>query len=121
MTHADLIQRILGGEVVLVGEYRGSRQLPHRFVDQNSGEVVGSDRLQHRLECGDGIGSQLALISEPAPKDGTLGVASGCRKGQICAFFISWLKREREQILGWCSGQPAHELSDPAPLSHLIT
>jgi hypothetical protein len=101
VTATDLLKEVANGALVIVGEYRGCRVSTNRFVDRNSGNVIGRPTILHLVECGHGASIVRVILTEAAP-EGIGGVDVNARyvRGHHYVFFLQSIKKERGQITG---------------------
>ncbi len=102
MTRAELQRRVLRGELILVGEYRGSHAESYGYVDRKTGNADKRVRIIHIIEraCTGGIDRAVIYQSRPDLKDPE-DAAFPYERGKIYAYFIEGFKNERGQFAGW--------------------
>jgi len=72
MTQAQLIEKILAGEILALGEYRHSKKEMLEWRDKKTGRACAAPILRHTVECGD----QTIALSERVPDDMKLEAVS---------------------------------------------
>jgi hypothetical protein len=103
MTKDVLLQRVLEGFIVIVGEYRGSHVEIAGYVDKKTGSAIQYVRATHLLEIAWFDRVDRVLLSQMFPETvATVEEATATLKyerGRKYVFFIEWFKRERGQLL----------------------
>ncbi len=101
MTRDELLEEVLQGVLLIVGEYRGSHAEQAGYVDRKFGNVINYIRAIHLAECSWHGHIDRVMITERFPEQ----VASieqaqatfNYQRGGRYAFYIDWFKRERGQ------------------------
>ncbi len=99
MTRAELLEEVLQGVLLIVGEYRGSHAEQAGYVDRKFGNVINYIRAIHLAECAWHGHIDRVIITQrslnrsspsnrPKPRSNTPG-------GARYVFYIEWFKRER--------------------------
>lgn len=103
MKTSHLLERVLGGHFVLVGEFRGGRVNVRGFVDRKTGLASTSLIVSYVVECATSGTFDLVKINRRAPEGVTdpAQVAIDLEKGQRYAFEIETLSRDRGLISAW--------------------
>jgi hypothetical protein len=102
MTAHELQQRVLRGELILVGEYRGSRAESYGYVDRKSGQDKKEVRVLHIIERACTGGIDRAVIYQKRPDlENPDDAAFPYQRGKPYAYFIDGFKNERGQFSGW--------------------
>jgi hypothetical protein len=114
MTTGELVKQVLRGNLVLVGEYRGSHAEMAGYVDKKSGQAIRYVRGIHLVEC-DWYGRvDRVLLFEYFPENvGSVEQAAATftyERGRKYVFYLESFKRERGQLTGRIAGW------DPEPL-----
>ncbi len=103
MTKAELLQRVLEGFIVIVGEYRGSNVELAGYVDRKTGCAIQYIRATHLLEIAWFDRVDRVLLTQAFPETiKTVEEATATfsyQRGVKYVFFIEWFKRERGQLL----------------------
>jgi len=103
MTKDELLQRVLEGFIVIVGEYRGSHVEIAGYVDKKTGSAIQYVRATHLLEIAWFDRVDRVLLSQMFPETvATVEEATATlryERGRKYVFFIEWFKRERGQLL----------------------
>jgi len=104
VTTAELVKPVLRGNLVLVGEYRGSQAEMAGYVDKKSGQAISYVRGIHLAEC-DWYGHvDRVLLFEYFPETvGSVEEAEATftyERGRKYVFYLEWFKRERGQLTG---------------------
>jgi uncharacterized protein YodC (DUF2158 family) len=103
MTKAELVEQVLQGVLVLVGEYRGSHAEDAGYVDKKTGYKVEYIRATHLVECHWYDRVDRVLLTQAFPDSvTTVEQASATftyQRGLRYAFYLEWFKRERGQLL----------------------
>ena len=101
MTRADLLDEVLLGVLLIVGDYRGSYAEQAGYVEKKFGNVINYIRAIHLVECSWHGHIDRVMITQRFPEQ----VASieqaqatfNYTKGGRYVFYIDWFKRERGQ------------------------
>ena len=103
MTKAELLQRVLEGFIVIVGEYRGSKVELAGYVDRKTGEAIQYVRATHLIEISWFDQIDRVLLTQAFPETVTTveqaTATLAYERGRKYVFFIEWFKRERGQLL----------------------
>jgi hypothetical protein len=103
MTTAELLQRVLEGFIVIVGEYRGSNVELAGYVDRKTGCAINYIRATHLVEVTWFDRVDRVLITQAFPETVTTveeaTATLSFQRGQKYVFFIEWFKRERGTLL----------------------
>jgi hypothetical protein len=101
MTPTDLLDEVLKGVLLIVGEYRGSHAEQAGYVDKKFGNVINYVRAIHLVECAWHGHIDRVLITQRFPEQvGSIEQAQATFKytrGARYVFYIDWFKRERGQ------------------------
>jgi hypothetical protein len=102
MTRDELLQDVLRGRLVLVGEFRGAHAEPRRYVDKRTGEAIGDVRAIYLVECACRGILDRAIIRQNWPGlDDPEAINFPYEKGKLYAFFLDGFKVERGHFVGW--------------------
>ena len=101
MKRAELLEEVLKGVLLIVGEYRGSHAEQAGYVDRKFGNVINYIRAIHLAECSWHGHIDRVMITQRFPEQ----VASieqaqatfNYKRGGRYVFYIDWFKRERGQ------------------------
>src|ERR1700751_5266585 len=108
MTTAELVNQVLQGILVLVGEYRGSHAEMAGYVDRKSGQAIRYVRAIHLVECLWYERVDRVLLTQYFPENvGTVEqVTAGFtyERGRKYVFYLDSFKRERGQLTGRLAG-----------------
>jgi hypothetical protein len=101
MTRADLLDEVLQGVLLIVGEYRGSHAEQAGYVDKKFGNVINYIRAIHLVECSWHGHIDRVMITQRFPEqvvsiEQAQATFSYARGGRY-VFYIDWFKRERGQ------------------------
>lgn len=103
MTKAGLLQRVLEGFIVIVGEYRGTNVEIAGYVDRKTGNAIQYVRATHLLEIAWFDKVDRVLLTQAFPESVTTveqaEATLSYQRGRKYVFFIEWFKRERGQLL----------------------
>ncbi len=109
MTSAELLNQVLQGVLLIVGEYRGSHAEMAGYVDRKSGNAIQYVRATHLVECSwHGHIDRVIITERFSEQITTVEQAQETFtyvRGQRYVFYIEWFKRERGQtfasLTGW--------------------
>jgi hypothetical protein len=102
MKRDELLQHILRGRLVLVGEFRGAHAESAGYVDQRSGEAISYVRAIYLVECAcRGILDRAIIRQKRLGIEGPEQVKFPYEKGKLYAFFLEGFKLERGHFSGW--------------------
>lgn len=103
-TEAKLVAAVLSGQIVAVGEYRGTNATPAKFMDVKSGRTIEYLRVEHKLEIG-GVGDipmKQITARVRQPEGMTLemfnAVPNPFKRGSRYAFFLSGIAEEKGNV-----------------------
>jgi hypothetical protein len=103
MTKAELLQRVLVGFIVMVGEYRGSNVELAGYVDRKTGCAIHYVRATHLIEISWFDRIDRVLLTQAFPETVTTVEQAAAtltyERGRKYVFFIEWFKRERGTLL----------------------
>ncbi len=94
ITNSQLLNRILEGRLILVGEFRNGRLNFKDTVDSVSGEKIQTVEYVYAVECGDAFGSVMIHRPQPAIAPDVTVVKLGLEKGRRYAFELDRLVRK---------------------------
>jgi len=102
MTRDELLQHILRGRLLLVGEFRGAHAESAGYVDQRTGEAVSYVRAIYLVECAcRGILDRAIIRQKRLGVEEPEQVKFPYEKGKLYAFFLEGFKLERGHFSGW--------------------
>jgi hypothetical protein len=114
MRRDELLQHILRGRLVLVGEFRGAHAESAGYVDQRSGEAISYVRAIYLVKCAcRGILDRAIIRQKRFGVEDPEQVNFPYEKGKLYAFFLEGFKIERGQFSGWI-GERGPELIETA-------
>ena len=116
MTTSELLEQVLQGVLLIVGEYRGSHAEMAGYVDRKFGTAIQYVRATHLVECGWHGHIDRVIITERFPEQiATVEQAQATftyARGRRYVFYIEWFKRERGQTYASLSGWGIEEIGD---------
>lgn len=100
MKESELFRRIMAGELLVVGEYRGGKALASSFVDRKTGAAITRVFLHYVVECNIAGCMPVMKVIAPVPADVTdpEAVTITLQKGKRYAFPIVSLSREHDIV-----------------------
>ena len=102
MKRKELLQHVLRGRLVLVGEFRGAHAESAGYVDQRSGEAISYVRAIYLVECAcRGILDRAIIRQKCLGIEDPEQVKFPYEKGKLYAFFLEGFKLERGHFSGW--------------------
>jgi hypothetical protein len=102
MTRDELLQQILRGRLVLVGEFRGAHAESSGYVDQRTGEAISYVRAIYLVECAcRGVLDCAIIRQRRLGIENPEQVSFPYEKGKLYAFFLEGFKMERGHFSGW--------------------
>lgn len=103
MTTDDLLKQVLQGNLLLVGDYRGSHAELAGYVDKKSGQAIRSVRAIHLVECVWYDRVDRVVLMQYFGGGATLEQAAATfryERGRKYVFYLESFKRERGQLTG---------------------
>jgi hypothetical protein len=103
MTTDELLKQVLQGNLILVGDYRGSHAEMAGYVDKKSGQAIRSVRAIHLVECVWYDRVDRVLLMQYFGGGATIEQAAATfiyERGRKYAFYLESFKRERGQLTG---------------------
>src|SRR6478672_2066185 len=113
MTAGELLRQVLQGNLILVGDYRGSHAEMTGYVDKKSGQAIRSVRAIHLVECVWYDRVDRVLLMQYFGGGATLEQVAATftyERGRKYVFYLDSFKQERGQLTGRLAGW------DPEPL-----
>lgn len=103
MKASELFQRIMSGELFLVGEYRGGQAVANSYVDKKTGLAITRILVSYIVECSLGGCFDFVKISANAPDGAKTAeeVVIPLQRGQRYAFPVQSVSRERDLATAW--------------------
>lgn len=102
MTQVELLRRVMRGELLIVGEFRGARAEVAAYVDKRTGDAISEIRATYLIECACRGDLDRSLIHR---KLGGFKNAEDVllpqEKGKPYVFFLDSFKWERGGLSGW--------------------
>lgn len=83
ITKNQLLERVLEGRLILVGEYRNGRFDFRETVDHVSGEKIQCGQYVYAVECGAAFGTVLIYRPHPAPSPDLTVTKPGLEKVSV--------------------------------------
>lgn len=101
MKREELLDEVLRGRLLIVGEYRGSRAERKGFVDRKSGEKIDYIRAIHLIECACRGNLDRAILYQRLPEiiETPEEAVFPYVKGGLYVFFLTSLNREHGQVI----------------------
>jgi hypothetical protein len=113
MTRDELLQHVLRGRLLLVGEFRGARAEAAGYVDTRSGEAVSYVRVIYIVECSARGVLDRAIIRQKRPEaENPEHVTIPYEKGRTYVFFLDGFKLERGIFSGWIGDRGPEPLDE---------
>ena len=108
MNRTELLERVLGGRFVLVGEFRGGRADVRGYVDRKSGLASSQVIITYVVESAlAGAFSVIKVFRKaPAGVSAPEQVTMALEKGRRYAFEIESLNKERGLVSAWLATEP---------------
>ncbi len=91
ITHNQLLERVLDGRLILVGEYRGGKLDYKDIVDSASGQKIQTVQYVYAVECGAAFGTVRIFRPQPIPTAEVTVTTIGLEKGRRYAFELDRL------------------------------
>jgi hypothetical protein len=112
MTTKQLLQEVLRGRLLIVGEYRGSRAEDAGYVDRKTGEPIRYVRAIHLIECACRGNLDRAMIYERLPEivEKPEEAMFPYLKGRLHVFFLVSMKKDNGQVIGSMAERPPEPL-----------
>lgn len=102
MTRPELLQHILRGRLLLVGEFRGARAESAGYVDQRTGAAISYVRVVYIVECAcRGVLDRAVIRQKRLGVESPEDVQLPYEKGKCYVFFLDGFKLERGVFTGW--------------------
>jgi hypothetical protein len=102
MKTGELLQLILRGHLIVVGEYRGGRAEAAGFTDRRTGDAIKCVYAIYLIECAcRGIVDRAIIRQRRVGIENPDEVPFPYEKGKRYAFFLESFKIERGQFSGW--------------------
>jgi hypothetical protein len=116
MTASEVLEQVLQGVLLIVGEYRGSHAEMAGYVDKKFGTAIQYVRATHLVECAWHGHIDRVIITERFPEQITTveqaQATFSYTRGHRYVFYIDWFKRERGQTYASLSGWGIEEIED---------
>ncbi len=114
MNASELLERVLAGRFVLVGEFRGARADKRGYVDRKTGLASSSIMITYVVECTVSGGFDLVKVTQRAPAAVTLPeqIEITLTKGKRYAFEIEGLSKERGYVSAWLGTREPEPVED---------
>ena len=102
MTRYQLLQHILRGRLLIVGEFRGARAESAGYVDQRTGAAIAYVRAIYIIECAcRGVLDRAIIRQKRIGIEDPEQVQFSLEKGKHYVFFLEGFKLERGMLSGW--------------------
>jgi hypothetical protein len=102
MTREQLLQHILRGRLLIVGEFRGARAETAGYVDQRTGAAIAYVRAIYIIECAcRGVLDRAIIRQKRIGIEDPGQVQFALEKGKHYVFFLEGFKLERGMFSGW--------------------
>ena len=114
MTNQELLEEVLRGQRVLVGNYRGSHAEMAGYVDRKTGQAIKYVRAIHllELECTGRIDRAMIYQRLPEIIETPEDAAFPYVRGRLYAFRLESYQWERGQITGRMGNLPPELIED---------
>ena len=102
MTKKELLEELLHGRIILVGNYRGSQAEKCGYVDRKTGEAIQYVRAIHLIEreCGGRLDRGVIYQRLPEIIESPEEAVFPYIRGRLYAFFLEGIQWERGQVNG---------------------
>ena len=103
MTASELTRRIMNGELLLIGEFRGGQAVRSDCCDKKSGLKIPRLHLVYAVECALGGALGVVKISGAGP-DGVTEpeqITIPLKKGKRYAFPVQTVSKDRDVVTAW--------------------
>ena len=102
MTREELLQHVLRGRLVVVGEFRGARAEAAGYVDQRTGQAISYVRAIYIVECTcRGFLDRAIIRQKRVDVADPEQVQFPYEQGKLYVFFLEGFKLERGIFSGW--------------------
>lgn len=98
MTSNELLNRVMAGRLILVGEFRNGRVETKASLDRGSGLAIQTSGIVYAVECGSAFGTVLIHRAVPADVTNANDVNIGLIKGRRYAFELNRLVRNGDFV-----------------------
>jgi hypothetical protein len=106
MTREEILNQVLRGRLLLVGEFRGARAENAGYVDQRTGEAIRYVRAIYLVECAcRGLLDRAVVRQKRIGLEDPEQVSFPYEKGKHYVFFLEGFKLERGVFSGWIGDQ----------------
>jgi hypothetical protein len=113
MTRQELLQHVLRGRLLLVGEFRGARAEAAGYVDQRTGEAISYVRAVYIIECAcRGVLDRAVIRQKRVGIEDPDQVQFPFEKGKHYVFFLEGFKLERGIFSGWIGDREPEPIED---------
>ena len=114
MKRSELLKEVVGGRLLIVGEFRGAQADTDGYVDRTTGEKMTYVRGILLAECKVRGNLDRALFYQRLPD--TVETPEEAQfpyvKGKLYVFFLTSLKNDRGQVIGSLSDRAPELLED---------
>ena len=103
MNSSEVFKRVMAGELLLVGEYRGGQAVRSDYVDKKSGLRNSRLLVVYAVQCSLGGCFPVVKVSGNAPEGATQPeqVTIPLQKGKRYAFSIQSVSKDRDLLTAW--------------------
>ena len=102
MTREEILQHVLRGRLLLVGEFRGARAENAGYVDQRTGQAIPYVRAIYLVECAcRGVLDRAVIRQKRVGIEDPEQVSFPYERGKHYVFFLEGFKLERGVFSGW--------------------
>ena len=103
MKTSEIFMRVMGGELLMVGEYRGGQAVRSDYSDKKTGLKVSRLIIVYAVECSLGGVWGIIKISGNVPEGATEPeqVTISLEKGKRYAFSIQSVSKDRDLVTAW--------------------
>jgi hypothetical protein len=111
MTRDQLLNHVLRGRLLVVGEFRGARAESAGYVDQRTGAAIAYVRAIYIIECAArGVMDRAIIRQKRIGIEEPEQVQFGLEKGKLYVFFLEGFKLERGMFSGWMADREPEEI-----------
>ena len=106
LTKEQLIEKVMGGEICLVAEYRSTKFDEVRYLDKKTGKPERFIKVEHHVEAVMEGQTEAFSVEERQPRDldSIQAVHLGLVKGQIVVLRLMSVRREQGRLIASVDG-----------------
>jgi hypothetical protein len=114
MKPSELLQEVIKGRLLIVGEFRGAHAAMDGYVDRTTGEKIGYVKAVLLAECHVRGNLARAMFYQRLPDsiEKPEEAVFPYQKGKLYVFFLISLKNDNGQVIGSLSDRPPELLQD---------